>query len=262
MPRFIGIDLAWSGKNPTGLAALDTDPTGQVATLLEPPTQTILTDAPIVAFVEQAAGDDPTVIVAIDAPLAVPNFTGRRPAEARLSAAFQRFHAGAHPANRQRLGSYNGGEVRGEVIVQALEGMGIRHSPVIAPRQPTRQVIEVYPHPAMIVLFNLDRVLKYKRRREGRREEFKKYQNYLRGLQTASPALIIPASFDLLGEQHLDRRGKSLKAYEDQLDGIFCAYIGLYYWFWGAERCHIFGDADDYTKGYIVSPVDHRISFR
>jgi len=261
MPRFIGIDLAWSRKHPTGLAALDYDPRTKTGSLMKIPAEAMYSDDQVIAFVEQAAGKDQTLIVAIDAPLAVPNVTGRRPAEARLNRAFQQFHAGAHPANRKRLAGYNQGQVRGEVIVRRLENLGIRHTPVIVPGQPTRQVFEVYPHPAMVVLFKLDRILKYKRHREGRRDEFKKYQDCLRGLRNALPAFDVPDAFDLFSDKHLDRRGAKLKAYEDQLDAIFCAYIGLYYWFWGKQRCHIFGDRNDYMKGYIVSPVDRRIKF-
>jgi predicted RNase H-like nuclease len=260
MPRFIGIDLAWSGKHPSGLAALEYDPSAQTTSLLPLPSETELTDDQIIAFVKQMAGDAHTVIVAIDAPLAVPNLTGRRSAEARLSLAFHSFQAGAHPANRQRLGAYNGGEVRGEVIVRRLNALGIRHTPLISPRQPTRQVFEVYPHPAMVVLFGLSRTLKYKRRGPGRLDAFREYQSHLRSLRTALPILCLPESLNLLSEKNLEQRGAKLKAYEDQLDAVFCAYIGLYYWYWGIERCHVFADsADDYAKGYIVSPIDKRI---
>src|SRR5260370_14371590 len=155
MPHFIGIDLAWSGKHPSGLAALKYDPNTEIASLLRTQAETILTDDQIIAFVKQTASDDHTAIVAIDAPLAVPNPTSHRPAEARLNKAFHQFHAGAHPANRNRLGSYNGGEVRGEVIAQRLMELGIQHTPTMIRRQPTRQVFEVYPHPAMVVLFKL-----------------------------------------------------------------------------------------------------------
>lgn len=260
MPRFVGIDLAWSKKHPSGLAALDYDPNTGVALLLQLPTQTILTDDQIIAFVHQAVDNDPTTIVAIDAPLAVPNVTGRREAETQLNRAFQQFEAGAHPANRKQLSAYNDGEVRGEVIVQRLAELGISHTPEIVPRHPSRQTFEVYPHPAMVVLFGLSRTLKYKRGSK-RIEAFREYQKYLRGLQAVVPFLHLPEDLNLLSETRLQQRGAKLKAYEDQLDAVLCAYIGLYYWWWGLERCHIFADlTHDYAKGYIVSPVDERIN--
>src|SRR5262245_34269322 len=182
LQHFIGIDLAWSSRNPTGLAALRWEGTG--ATLVEPvPEQPVYADEEIVRYVRKIAsrGD---VVVALDAPLTVPNWTGRRPGEGELNAVFARFHAGAHPANRRRLAGYNAGSVRGEELIARLETVGIRHNATILPRKPTRQAFEAYPHPAMVVLFCLDRVLKYKAKASvsyaQRVDAFRQYQKHLR----------------------------------------------------------------------------------
>jgi predicted RNase H-like nuclease len=110
----------------------------------------------------------------------------------------------------------------------------------------------------MVALFRLDRILKYKARPTislaQRLEEFQRYQRHLRDLRQAEPQVVLPRS--LLSETHLTKRGRALKAYEDQLDAVFCAYIALYYWWWGTERCRIFGDVE---RGYIVAPVDERV---
>jgi predicted RNase H-like nuclease len=255
--HFVGIDLAWSERNPSGIAVLRLS--GDVATLVTLlPINPLHRDDEITDYVQRIVGSD-DVIVAIDAPLVVPNSTGRRPAEAKLQTVFGRFHAGAHPANRQRLAGYNNGAIRGEVLVDRLAVLGIGHSPVIMRRTSARQVFEVYPHPAIVVLFGLDSVLKYKAKRnrspQQRREAFRAYQRHLGNLKHADPPAIIPEA--LLSEDHLTKRGRALKDYEDQLDAIMCAYIALYYWWWGLERCHVFGDLEN---GYIVSPVDTRMS--
>jgi predicted RNase H-like nuclease len=255
-PHFIGIDLAWSSRNPTGLAAFYWN--GEAATLLEPlPAHPLYSDAEITAYIRKSAARG-SVVVAIDAPLTVPNQSGRRPGEIELNAVFARFHAGAHPANRQRLASYNGGTVRGEELLRQLAKLDIRHDATIIQRQPTRQAFEVYPHPAMVVLFGLDRVLKYKAKpgiaHAQRLKAFRDYQRHLHNLRTGIPPMILPT--ELLAEAHLNKRGRALKAYEDQLDAVFCAYLGLYYWWWGTARCRIFGDA---AQGYIIAPVDERV---
>jgi len=255
--RFIGIDLAWASRNLTGIAALQWN--GVTATLIEPlPEALPYSDQEITDSVKKIAPRG-GVIVAIDAPLTVPNTMGRRPGEAELNAVFARFHAGAHPANRQRLASYNGGLVRGETLLAHLASLGIRHDPNIAPKQSARQAFETYPHPAMVTLFGLDRILKYKAKPtvtlDQRLKEFHKYQHYLRELRKNVPSVTLPDA--LLSEEHLAKRGRSLKAYEDQLDAVFCAFLALYYWWWGSEKCRIFGD----TKGgYIVTPVDARVT--
>src|SRR6266536_2225699 len=148
----IGIDLAWSPRNPTGAAVIrggaDGGALGGTALLGD-------LDA-IVGFVERQAEAGPA-IVAVDAPLRVPNERGQRPAEAAISRAFGRYQAGAYPANGQRL-TFEG-IVRGEALVAMLEERGFVHKPTVAEGEPVRQVVEVFPHPAMIALFGLQRTL-------------------------------------------------------------------------------------------------------
>ncbi|MBI3757425.1 MAG: DUF429 domain-containing protein [Deltaproteobacteria bacterium] len=253
-PHFIGVDLAWSSRNPTGLAALRWH--GDIASLIEPlPEALVYTDYEIASYVKQVAATG-GVVVAIDAPLIVPNQTGRRLGEAELNSVFARSHAGAHPANRERLAGYNNGTVRGEDVLAQLHTLSIRHDPFLTPRTQTRQAFEVYPHPAMVVLFHLDKVLKYKAKprilHDERLAAFRQYQHHLFNLRNIVPALALPEA--LLSETHLAKKGKALKAYEDQLDAVFCAYLALYYWWWGAERCRIFGDVEN---GYIVTPKEN-----
>jgi predicted RNase H-like nuclease len=255
--HFVGIDLAWSARNPSGVAVLCMAPDADRAVLVEPlPAVPLYSDDEIIAYLEPFIRDG-AVLIGIDAPLTVPNCSGRRPGDAALTRAFARFHAGAHPANRARLEAYNGGVVRGEALVARLAALGIAHDPVLKLRQPARQVFEVYPHPAMIVLFGLDRILKYKARKglaSGERQiAFRAYQGHLRDLSRAEPALDLPQA--LLDPARLTQRGGALKRYEDQLDAVLCAYVALYCWWWADARCHIFGDS---VGGYILTPVDAR----
>ena len=46
-------------------------------------------------------------------------------------------------------------------------------------------------------------------------------------------------------------RGRALKAYEDTLDSLLCAYEGYYFWYWGFDRNEVFGDIE---SGYILNP--------
>jgi predicted RNase H-like nuclease len=158
----IGLDLAWSARNPTGAAVIcgDGASSGPGGALIE--TALLGQIAEIVAYVARHAGDGP-VLVAVDAPLRVPNATGRRSAEALLGQVFRAYDAGAHPANRG-LPAFRGG-VRGEQLVEALGALGIAHDrATIEAGAAARQVVEVYPHPAMVALFDLDKTLKYKAR--------------------------------------------------------------------------------------------------
>lgn len=56
---------------------------------------------------------------------------------------------------------------------------------------------------------------------------------------------------ELLSVDLAGLRGKNLKAHEDRLDALCCAYLAYYFWFWGPDRNEIFGDAE---TGYIANP--------
>src|SRR4051794_29492637 len=97
--HFVGIDLAWGDRQPTGLAVLDEE-----AHLLH--VSTVRTDEEIrTALSPYVEGP---CLVAIDAPLIVVNATGSRPAEQALTRDFRRFEAGTHPSNTGKPEFANG----------------------------------------------------------------------------------------------------------------------------------------------------------
>lgn len=248
--QFIGLDLAWSARNGTGAAVVEGDE--RAGRLVQ--SGLLRDDDQVVGFVREHAGENPSTpaLVAIDAPLRVPNEGGRRPAEAEIGAMFARYHAGAHPANRDRLAI--DGVVRGEAIVERLEVLGFVHRPEVTALAPARQVVEVYPHPAMVSIFGLDRIVPYKARpnraADARRAALQEYHRLLASLTTGEPAL--HGADELLDRDLVGLRGAALKAHEDELDGVTCAYIAHYLWRWGMARARVFGSLE---AGSITSPV-------
>ena len=259
--RFIGLDLAWSSRNGTGAATIEGDERAGrlVASAL------LRDDDEIVEFVREQAGADAgsPAIVAVDAPLWVPNHDRCRPAETAIGEMFRSYHAGAHPANRRRLAIDE--VVRGEALVARLAGLDFVHQPEVAALAPVRQVVEVYPHPAMVSIFGLRRILAYKARPNrttaARRVELARYHALLASLATlvaAEPDLVSPTGPLLTGTEDLlatdlgPLRGKALKGHEDRLDGLMCAYVAHYLWRWGMARARVFGSLE---HGYITSPV-------
>lgn|SRR3989338_2272497 len=240
---FVGIDLAWSPKNGSGIAILDADQRKAKVVYCG----IAHSDSEILDAVSLHVKDKPAFI-AIDAPLIVPNETGRRDAEKYVGMLFRKYDAGAHPSNRQRLSQWSG-TIRGEEIGKGLEGTGFVHDPNIEKYEKSRKFFEVFPHPSMVVLFSLDHIIQYKakphRDYEFRWNEFKRYQKLLLGLKDLKiPEEIIGTDVTLL-------RSDKLKNYEDMLDGIFCAYIAYTAWK-SPERCCVIGDMN---KGYILTPV-------
>jgi len=247
--KFAGLDLAWSARNTSGGVVLEL-----VGGVARPVVwrDDLGPDREILEFLLEGVGPGPA-LVAVDAPLVVPNETGTRPCDLALSRAYRKVEAGALPANRHRLGP----QVRGEELVKALTGEGFVFSPMVRPRRPMRQVIEVYPHPAAVELFGLEKTLKYKARKgrspEGRRRELARYRELLRTLEREEPTLSAGTLLDELPIPAL--RGRDLKRTEDLLDALFCAYIALYLWWYGPTGYRTFGDAE---TGFILVPMPAR----
>lgn len=245
---FVGIDLAWSEKNNTAISVIEGEnKNGKLIDF----THNIGGDKEIVDWVCEKIKNR-SALIAIDAPLVVPNKKGTRSSDKLITKLFRKYNAGTHPANREVLGKYGG--LRGEKLVKLFEEQGYKQSPYIKPKQKIKSIIEVYPHPAIVVLFGLSKILQYKPR--GNRDykfrwrEFERLRNYILGLKNKKPSLKIPKKF--IERKIEGLRGNSLKEFEDFLDSIICAYIAYYYWYWGSEKCAVFGSLE---KGYIVSPI-------
>ncbi len=239
---FVGVDLAWGERKPTGLAALDD--TGRLVHV-----SAAQTDDEIVEALKPYVAD--ACLVAVDAPLIVRNATGNRPAEAALNRDFARFDAGAHPANTSKpefRDTPRGARISGRLSLD----MNPRS------RRP-RRAIEVYPHPATVALFRLGRTLKYKnkpgRDLETLRAGLLGLTELVEGLASAEPALHVDRErsgwarlVEAVGEA---TRKSELRVVEDQVDAVLCAYVALFATR-RPEETVTYGDAE---TGYIVTPA-------
>lgn len=248
MPDFLGLDLAW-GRTGTGtaLAYLRGDPE---EVRLQKVARDLKGDEDILVAIDHCAG--PHTILAIDAPLVVTNATGQRACEAQLAHAYRHAHAGPHPSNLARDPS-----PRGSHLAQSLVADGWKHAtdPAAIHRAGGRWIIEVYPHPAHVTLFDLPRIFKYKKGKVAERKaELALYRAAMVAqLSVAIPRLAAPVPADQYLTTDIGAlRGAGLKRYEDTLDAILGAYIGAHYWTWGAERNRVYGDP---STGYIVVPT-------
>ncbi|MDZ8261508.1 DUF429 domain-containing protein [Nostoc sp. ChiQUE01b] len=237
--KFIGIDLGWRSQ-PSGLCCLEwTD--GQLQ-LLDLDRKDAIAD--ILIWIDQSVQADEPAIIAVDAPTLIPNASGSRLPDKLSHKYFGKYHAGCYPAN-QNLSFAE----RTINFGLELELRGFAHAPTIEPQKLSRYQIEVFPHPAIVNLFNLERILKYKKGRlNERRLELIKLQNYLFNiLPSLSPPVLLCDSFFM----EIPITGVALKATEDKLDSLICAYVAAYWWYWGEERNLVLGDR---TTGYIIIP--------
>ncbi|GAS92287.1 bifunctional ribonuclease/(p)ppGpp synthase [Mycolicibacterium brisbanense] len=234
--HFVGLDLAWGEKNQTGVAAIDAD--GRVLHV-----GVAQDDDSIAATIRPYVKDD--CLVAIDAPLIVKNAEGYRPCERELNRDFQRFDAGARPAFTERP------EFRHPRAARIASALDLDIDPSSSSH---RRAIEVYPHPATVVLFGLDKTLKYKRGSfEDRQRELLKLMTHIEELDKATPRLRANRSVswvELRKRVEAATRPGQLDRDEDPVDALICAYIGLY-WYHRPEDVTIYGDV---ASGYIVTP--------
>jgi predicted RNase H-like nuclease len=237
--HFVGLDLAWGEKKQTGVAAIDSD--GRLLHVGIAQDEESIVDA-----VAPYVGDD--CLVAIDAPLIVKNEAGYRPCETTFNRDFQKLDAGAYPANTANP-LFN--PPRGAVLANAL---GLNMDPASGA---DRRAIEVYPHPACVVLFELEKTLKYKNKQgrsfDERQRELLKLMTLIEGLDHASPRLRVNHNMNwvaLRKRVEAAARPSQLDRDEDPVDAVMCAYVALY-WFHRPDDVTIYGDFD---TGYIVTP--------
>lgn len=242
--HFAGVDLAWAGRKPTGVAVVDAD--GHLVQL-----GAARDDADVLAALSPYTRGD--CLVAFDAPLVVTNARGQRPAEAALNRDFRRFEAGAHPCNTARP---EFAETPRAARLAAALGLDLDPRSSAA-----RRAIEVYPHAATVVLFRLERTLKYKAK-PGRDVARLKSEMLLLmdGIEKLAHAEV-PLHVECLdGWAELRRqvvgaqRKSELRRAEDPVDAVVCAYVALYAQRRPAEIT-IYGDVD---TGCIVTPSPPR----
>ena len=231
--HFIGIDLAWGDKRPTGLAVIDND-----ARLLQ--VSAVRTDDEIAAALAAYAEDD--CLAAIDAPIVVTNATGSRPAEQQLSKDFRRFDAATHPSNTGKPEFANGTRA-----ARVAKRLGLDIDPRSGRR---RRAIEVYPHPATIVLFGLPKVLRYKAK-PGR--DLDLLRSELLSLMTLV-AGVVSTEETWAGLRHQVEnatRKSQLRHVEDQVDAVLCAYLAHFV----HHRRDLTTCYGDLETGYIITPT-------
>lgn len=234
----LGIDAAWTLTNPTGLALVTdrgegwelADIAGSYKDFLaipgDPPILrhqgSVPDPAALISTASRKAGSK-IDLVAIDMPLSLETITGRRVSDNLISSLYGARGAGTHTPSTLRPGKVSD-ELR---IGFNLIGYPLAVAQISAP-----SIIEVYPHPALIELANAARRLPYKHSKirkywphevpnARRRLLFDVWQQIielldakLRGVVTA---LALPS---------LDSRGYELKAFEDKLDAVVCAWVG------------------------------------
>lgn len=242
---FVGVDMAWQAdRNPSGVAVLEGDTSGARLRALFVSVRPL---ADVLRVVEEAATGP--AVVAVDAPLVIPNLKGARRCERELGRLYAARHAACHPSN---LTLYP--DAAGVRLASHLSESGFRHgAPLPEPQHGGRVMMEVYTHAALVALLSLPRIIRYKKGTVAERAQgLRELQRSIAALAMVEASLIrTPLLDDVLAADPALLRGSRRKGLEDSLDAVVCAYTGYHAWRWGDARSEVFGNV---AEGYIVNP--------
>ena len=232
--RAIGVDLAWSARNRSGLCALED---GRVlGSAASGPT----TRSTRGSRVDEGERE----LVAIDAPLMVANRTGRRPCEAVIAAAGRSAHAGAVSGHLDLL--HRDG-VRARRLARRLGLHARRRQPSDGARP--RAAVEVFPHSALVVAVRSRRAFAVQGqagpaagvRRAACDELLAGLARWPARRPSAGRVDEPDAGTRLQARGHA-RPGRLAKRLEDELDAYVCAYVAIYHRRWHGRRSLAVGD--------------------
>ena len=167
MRYVLGIDAAWTNKEPSGVALLKVDNHNiiEAVKLARSYEEFYKNQIDWNTFIAGSKPDFPTILnyskvqgwdidlVALDIPLSPEAINGRRVADQQVSSSYGGRDASTHSPNKDRPG-----EISVEIFQQLTEALFIWNGDV----SKSKSFIEVYPHTAIIELFKYDYRLKYK----------------------------------------------------------------------------------------------------
>lgn len=241
MTSVLGIDAAWTQKQPSGVALISDDPNGGWCLVHAAPSyRSFIARAagpgdaearpsgspPVAAELLNAArliGGESVGVVAIDMPLARSPIASRRVSDNAVSKAYGGRKCGTHTPNLERPGLIS------DRLRSGFEAAGY---PLRTRRFEGHGLIEVYPHPALVELAQARERLPYKAgklrtywpdappivRKNRLREQ---WSEIVRLLETEVAG--VAAALPLPGPE---ATGVQLKAFEDMLDAVVCAWVG------------------------------------
>ena len=255
--HILGVDAAWTAGEPTGVAVVSQSAKGWNCQGVAPSYASFiaLTEGEPVSWAIKPSGEHPRSpdlvdaaavlvggsidVVAVDMPVSTERFSSRRAADNAISQRFGAAWCSAHSPSATRPGQV--GRAFSEELSSSHRLVTDQREMGVIPA-----LIEVYPHPALLTLLKVSQRVPYKASKTGK---------YWVGKDLASRGQLLLEQWHLILEA-LNREiagidlpipttftpGMTiagLKRYEDALDALICAWVGIRYL---KGRCDVFGD--------------------
>lgn len=239
MRAVLGIDAAWTAKELSGVAVIVHDGSGwslraavsSYIDFVQPPDPDLGRTGPQGSIADAAALLDfsrrllghPVDIVAVDMPLSLEPITARRVSDNKVSSAYGARQCGTHTPSAARPGAIS------DNLRRDFETLGY-HLTTMDVKAPG--LIEVYPHPALVELMGAPKRLPYK---HGKTRNYWPTDTIVQrraNLVDVWRSIIAHLENEISGvSEHLrlpgeSDRGYRLKAFEDRLDAVVCAWVG------------------------------------
>jgi predicted RNase H-like nuclease len=244
----LGIDAAWTEKEPSGVALLEGSPEQWRCVAVTPSYDSFLSLAEgvpvdwtvksrgaapdadrLVAGAQRLLTYQELTVVTVDMPLSIMPITGRRKADTAISRAFGGMGAAVHSPSAERPGAIS------DQLCKDFAAVWFPLATATTPAGTPNHLVEVYPHPALMTLTGASYRLCYKVSRsrkywpdstpaERRANLLVQFQRILSALnneirdipiELPDPTSAVPIS--------------GLKRYEDSLDSLVCAWVGMKY---------------------------------
>lgn len=255
MRSVLGIDAAWTLTKPSGVALVAEDAGGWRLVAAESSYQRFLVradgcqepamrpsgaspDVPGLISAAAALAGRPVDLVAVDMPLALSPIVGRRACDNAVSRYYGARKCGTHTPSALRPG---------RISDRLREGFHRAGFPLQTTSLASPGLIEVYPHTALVELAGASERLPYKAARirqywpsdspsERRARLYRQWEEIAELLECE-----IAGAREAVPKLGLDAAGWQLKAYEDALDAIVCAWVAVCAL---EARARPFGDED------------------
>jgi predicted RNase H-like nuclease len=180
--------------------------------------------------------------VTVDMPVSLVPFDSRRVGDNLISSEYGRYGCGTHTPNKDRPGRLGADLTR----AFAKRGYGVAGADAVPGE--SRALVEVYPHPALLVLLGEEYRVKYK---AGKARKF--WPELTAGERRAAVVTVwgrirevlrsVISGIDLplpTATEATTMTTTALKRYEDTLDALVCGWVGMEYL---EGHCTAFGDA-------------------